>query len=257
MEQIFSSLREKQERPALVMMNTIIGKGSPNKAGLHTAHGSPLGSEELALTKEALGLPKEFQKMQERHIPEDLEETLKNIKMKSPLASRASSGACIQVLAEKLPQLYGGSAGLSGSDSTMIKDQPIVTTGDFNGRNLKYGVREFAMAAMNAGLFLTDMIQPFCGTFLTFSDYMRNAIRLACLSPYHVIYQFTHDSIFLGEDGPTHQPVEHYAALRAMPHLHVIRPCDSHEVRLAWLAALEYNGPAALILSRQNPPDLH
>ncbi|OGN55820.1 MAG: transketolase [Chlamydiae bacterium RIFCSPHIGHO2_12_FULL_44_59] len=299
MEQIFSSLREKQERPALVMMNTIIGKGSPNKAGLHTAHGSPLGSEELALTKEALGLPKEefyvpqavrtffeqklpkqaeleaewhalfrryshaypdlaieFKKMHERHIPEDLEETLKNIKMKSPLASRASSGACIQVLAEKLPQLYGGSADLSGSDSTMIKDQPIVTTGDFNGRNLKYGVREFAMAAMNAGLFLTDMIQPFCGTFLTFSDYMRNAIRLACLSPYHVIYQFTHDSIFLGEDGPTHQPVEHYAALRAMPHLHVIRPCDSHEVRMAWLAALQYNGPTALILSRQNLPDL-
>jgi transketolase len=100
------------------------------------------------------------------------------------------------------------------------------------------------------------MITPFIGTFLTFSDYMRNAIRLAAMQRAHVIYQFTHDSIFLGEDGPTHQPIEHYAALRAIPHLQVIRPADSHEVRMAWIAALRYDGPTALILSRQNLPDL-
>lgn len=299
MEEIFQELKEKQERPVLIMMTTIIGKGSPGKAGTHKAHGSPLGEAELKAAKEALGLPKEefyvpqavlnyfeqklpkqatietewnemfrrysnehpdlaeeFKKMNEHYLPEDLEEELKKVSMKNPIASRASSGACIQLLAEKLPQLYGGSADLSGSDSTMIKDQPIVTTSNFKGRNMKYGVREFAMAAMSAGLSLTDMIQPFCGTFLTFSDYMRNAIRLACLSPYHVIYQFTHDSIFLGEDGPTHQPIEHLAALRAMPNLHVMRPCDAHEMRMAWIAALEYKGPTAMILSRQGLPEL-
>ena len=299
MQAIFSQIRQSQERPVLIVLRTIIGKGSPHKAGTHKVHGSPLGAEELAETKELLGLPKEefyipqsvraffehkvvkdaaqeaewkemfrrwgnaypdlaaeYDKMQKSYLPADLEEMLKKIEMKSPMATRASSGACIQVLAKALPQLYGGSADLSGSDDTMMKGYPIVTPGNFHGRNMKYGVREFAMAAVSSGLSLTGMIQPFCGTFLTFSDYMRNAIRLAALSPYHVIYQFTHDSIFLGEDGPTHQPIEHLAALRAMPHLHVIRPGDSHEVRMAWIAALRYKGPTALILSRQGLPDL-
>lgn len=296
---VFSDIRKKQEKPVLVVLRTVIGKGSPHKAGTHKVHGSPLGPDEVAATKAALGLPKEdfyvpqsvydffeqklskeaalenewkdlfrrwanafpdlhaeYEKMAQHHLPDHLEEELKKLPIKSPIASRASSGACIQYLAQALPQLYGGSADLSGSDETMMKAFPIVTPGHFQGRNMKYGVREFAMAAISAGLSLTGMIQPFCGTFLTFSDYMRNAIRLACLSPYHVIYQFTHDSIFLGEDGPTHQPIEHYAALRAMPNLHVIRPADSHEVRMAWLAALRYKGPTAIILSRQNLPDL-
>lgn len=299
MEALFSEIRKKQERPVLVVMRTVIGKGSPHKAGTHKVHGSPLGEEEVAATKEALGLPKEefyvpqsvrtffehkltkdaaletewkemfrrwshaypdlaaeYEKMQNYYLPDHLEETLKKLEIKSPIASRSSSGICIQALGKMLPQLYGGSADLSGSDLTMMKDFPIVTPGNFNGRNIKYGVREFAMAAASAGLSLTGMIQPFCGTFLTFSDYMRNAIRLACLSPYHVIYQFTHDSIFLGEDGPTHQPIEQLASLRALPHLHVIRPADSHEVRMAWIAALRYKGPTAIILSRQNLPDL-
>lgn len=299
MDAIFSEIRKKQDRPVLIVLRTVIGKGSPNKAGTHKVHGSPLGPEEVAATKEALGLPKEefyvpqavynffeqklakeaalesewkemfrrwageypdlaaeYEKMQNYFLPTDLEKILNQIEIKSPMASRASSGVCIQTLGKLLPQLYGGSADLSGSDSTMIKDYPIITPGNFNGRNIKYGVREFAMGAIAAGLSLTGMMQPFCGTFLTFSDYMRNAIRLASLSPYHVIYQFTHDSIFLGEDGPTHQPIEHLAALRAMPNLHVIRPADSHEVRMAWIAALRYKGPTVLVLSRQNLPDL-
>jgi transketolase len=110
----------------------------------------------------------------------------------------------------------------------MMKDYPLVSPGNFAGRNIKYGVREFAMATISSGISLTGMFQPYCGTFFTFSDYMRNAIRLAALSNYHVIYQFTHDSIFLGEDGPTHQSIEHLAALRAMPNLHVIRPADAN-----------------------------
>lgn len=299
MDAIFTEIRKKQDKPVFIELRTVIGKGSPHKAGTHKVHGSPLGPEEMEATKKALGLPeedflvaqsvlsffeqklpkeaaleaewndmfrkwaaqypdmaKEYDQMQKAHLPKDLEAELKKLQLKSPMASRASSGACIQLLAKKLPQLYGGSADLSGSDETMMKDYPIVTPGNFQGRNMKYGVREFAMAAISAGLSLTGMIQPFCGTFLTFSDYMRNAIRLACLSPYHVIYQFTHDSIFLGEDGPTHQPIEHLAALRAMPHLHVIRPGDSNEVKMAWLAALRYKGPTAIVLSRQGLPEL-
>ncbi|HSX25906.1 MAG TPA: transketolase C-terminal domain-containing protein, partial [Chlamydiales bacterium] len=299
MEAVFKEIRKKQERPVLVVVRTVIGKGSPHKAGTHKAHGSALGPEEVAATKEALGLPKEdfyvpqsvrtffehklekdialeaewrelykkwakaypdlaaeYEKMQTYYLPENLEEILKKIEMKAPIASRASSGTCLQTLGKLLPQLYGGSADLSGSDSTMMKDFPLIAPGNFAGRNIKYGVREFAMGTIASGLSLTGMIQPFCGTFLTFSDYMRNSIRLAALSPYHVIYHFTHDSIFLGEDGPTHQPIEHLAALRAIPHLHVIRPADSHEVKMAWIAALRYKGPTALVLSRQNLPDL-
>lgn len=299
MDAVFNELRKNQERPALIVLRTVIGKGSPHKAGTHKVHGSPLGPEEVAATKEALGLPKEefyvsqsvrtffehklskdialeaawkemyrrwahdypdlaaeFDKMQNSFLPDHLEEVMKKIEVKAPIASRASSGICLQTLGKLLPQLYGGSADLSGSDLTMMKDFPLITPGNFGGRNIKYGVREFAMAAMAAGLSLTGMIQPFCGTFLTFSDYMRNAIRLACLSPYHVIYQFTHDSIFLGEDGPTHQSIEQLASLRAIPHMHLIRPCDSHEVKMAWIAALRYKGPTAIVLSRQNLPDL-
>ena len=201
-------------------------------------------------------LAKDYEKMQSYYLPNDIEATLKKMEVKSPIAGRAASQTILQPLGKLLPQLIGGSADLSVSDLTMMKEFPLVTPDNFSGRNIKYGVREFAMGTINNGLSLLGMFQPFCGTFLTFSDYMRNAIRLACLSHYHVIYQFTHDSIFLGEDGPTHQPVEHLAALRAMPHLHVMRPADTHEVKMAWLAALRYRGPTALILSRQNLPDL-
>ncbi|MEN9654671.1 MAG: transketolase [Chlamydiota bacterium] len=299
MERALSDLSVKQEKPTLVVLHTVIGKGSPHKAGTSKVHGSPLGADEVAATKEALGLPKEeffvpqsvrhffeqkklkqaalekewkdlyrkwssaypdlsieLEAMQNQTLPAHLEELVHGVKIPSPIAGRAASQMVLQVLAKALPQLIGGSADLSVSDLTMLKDYPLIRPGHFEGRNIKFGVREFAMGAMTNGLFLTGMFQPFCGTFLTFSDYMRNAIRLAALSPYHVIYQFTHDSIFLGEDGPTHQPIEHLAALRAIPKMQVIRPADANEVKMAWIAALQYKGPTAIVLSRQNLPEL-
>ncbi len=299
MNKVFGGLQKKQDRPAFISVRTIIGKGSPHKEGTSKVHGSPLGPEEVAATKEALGLPKEdfyvpqavysffeqklpkeaaleaewnemfkkwahafpdlakeYEKMKSYYLPHDLEEILKKIEIKTPIAGRAASQIVLQTLGKILPQIIGGSADLSCSDLTMMKDYPIVTPGHFAGRNIKFGVREFAMGTIANGLSLCGFFQPYCGTFFTFSDYMRNAIRLAALSPYHVIYQFTHDSIFLGEDGPTHQSIEQLASLRAMPHLHVIRPADSHEVRMAWIAALQYKGPTAIVLSRQNLPDL-
>lgn len=197
----------------------------------------------------------EFEIMAHKTLPDTLEKKLQDIQIKAPIAGRKASQDILQVLGDLLPFLYGGSADLSGSDLTMMKNFPIVKPGDFQGRNIKFGVREFGMGTIANGLSLTGMIVPFVGTFLTFSDYMRNSIRLACLMKIQVIYQFTHDSIFLGEDGPTHQPIEHYATLRAIPNLQVIRPGDSHEVKGAWIAALRYKGPTAIILSRQNLPD--
>lgn len=299
MDKAFKQIRDHQEKPTLVILHTIIGKGSPNKAGTHKVHGSPLGPEEVEATKKALGLPeedffvapavteffaarlkegenlerewnqklekyktshpelaREFKKMADHELPSDLETILARIEMKSPLAGRSASQIILETLGTELPQLIGGSADLSCSDLTMMKKFPIITENNFHGRNIKYGVREFAMAAAANGLAQTQMITPFIGTFLTFSDYMRNAIRLAALSGLQVIYQFTHDSIFLGEDGPTHQPVEHYAALRAIPKLQVIRPADNWEVKMAWMAALRYKGPTAILLSRQALPDI-
>jgi len=300
MESIFMQIKQEQKKPTFVHMRTIIGKGSPNKAGSHKAHGAPLGVEEVELTKKNLGLPEEdfyvpqsiytffeqklakdaqveekwqemlraysraypdlyeqFLSMKEKKLPADLETQLRNIAMKNPLATRASSNAVIQVLGDLLPQLYGGSADLSESDYTMMKKFPLIAPNQFGGRNIKFGIREFGMSTIATGLSESGMITPFIGTFLTFSDYMRNAIRLASLSKVHVIYQFTHDSIFLGEDGPTHQPIEHLAALRAMPNLHVVRPADNREVEMAWIAALRYKGPTALILSRQALPEIN
>ncbi len=299
MEKIFTQLRDHQTKPALVIMHTIIGKGSPNKSGTHKVHGSPLGVEEVEATKKALGLPEEefyvpqsvytffeqktmkdglqeqkwkemfrrfseakpdlaktFMQMVEKRLPDDLETQLRRVEIKTPIATRSASQNVLNSLGDMLPQLIGGSADLSGSDMTMMKKYPLISKGNFSGRNIKYGVREFGMATAAAGLAETDMIVPYIGTFLTFSDYMRNAIRLAALSKVQVIYQFTHDSIFLGEDGPTHQPIEHLAALRAMPNLHLIRPADNWEVKMAWIAALRYRGPTALVLSRQNLPEL-
>lgn len=296
---VVTRAREHQERPVLIVTRTIIGKGSPNKAGTFKVHGAPLGEEEVKATKLALGLPeekffvpqavkaffqrkleddaalekawnerftswahhypelaKEFQIRKADQMPANLEELLDQMKIASPIAGRSASQEVLGVLADHIPQLVGGSADLSCSDLTMIKKFPIVTADNFAGRNIKYGVREFGMATIATGMSQTDMIRPYIGTFLTFSDYMRNAIRLAALSHAKVAYQFTHDSIFLGEDGPTHQPIEQLASLRAMPNLHVIRPADSNEVKMAWLAAMKYHGPTAIILSRQSLPDL-
>ncbi len=290
---------QPQTAPIMIMAHTVIGKGSPHKAGTNKAHGAPLGLDEVKATKEALGIPleefyvpqavinyfqnklsqdqqeeekwqqvfqewsrenpelfKEYEAMYHNKIPADLEAKLDALKIQAPIAGRKASNEVINLLATLMPQLYGGSADLSNSDLTIMKDFPIVGPGVFEGRNIKFGVREFGMATIATGLNKTQFIIPFVGTFLTFSDYMRNAIRLAALQQAQVIYQFTHDSIFLGEDGPTHQPIEHYMALRAIPLLQVIRPADTHEVRKAWIAALRYNGPTTIILTRQNLPDL-
>ncbi len=199
---------------------------------------------------------REYEAMAHLRLPNDLEEKLKAIQTPTSVAGRKVSQDVINALADLLPQLIGGSADLSCSDLTMMKKFPVITPGVFTGRNIKFGVREFCMGTMATGLAQTRMFTPFVGTFLTFSDYMRNAIRLCSLMKEQVIYQFTHDSIFLGEDGPTHQPIEQLASLRAIPNLHVIRPADAHEVKMAWIAALRYAGPTALALSRQNLPEL-
>jgi len=294
-----TAARENQKKPVFILAHTIIGKGAPNKAGTHHAHGSPLGEEEVTATKAALGLSEEpfyvpkavqnyfqeklgedkkredawnetfrlwaksngelkntFDKMLNHELPSDLEEKLSHLEITGQVAGRKASNMVINFLADLIPDLYGGSADLSCSDLTLLKNFPVISTGHFEGRNIKYGVREFSMGTIANGLALTQMITPFIGTFLTFSDYLRNSMRVAALSKIHVIYQFTHDSIFLGEDGPTHQPIEHYAALRAIPYLHVIRPADANEVKMAWLAALSYKYPTAILLSRQALPTL-
>lgn len=296
---IFTEALHDQKRPRLIITHTVIGKGSPHKAGTSKAHGSPLGEEEVKESKQALGISlepffvppavseffkkkqsqevakeqewrkmfeawtqanpdkwKEFEIMRQKSVPNDLEEKLRFLEIKSPVAGRKASSDVLNFLADLLPFLYGGSADLSVSDLTMMKKYPLIHAKDFGGRNIKFGVREFGMATIATGMAQSGMILPFIGTFLTFSDYMRNAIRLCALMKVHVIYQFTHDSIFLGEDGPTHQPIEHYAALRAIPQLNVIRPGDAYEVKMAWIAALRYEGPTAILLSRQNLPDI-
>lgn len=299
LNQALEEAKMNQKRPCMIIIHTVIGRGSPHKEGTHNAHGAPLGVEEIKLTKELLGLPqkdfyvvdgvydffaarreqcakweeewkktfdewsrenpelfKTFEDMSHRRLPKDLEERLRELKIEGPTAGRTASSAALQLLADLLPQLYGGSADLSCSDNTTLKKFPIISPGCFKGRNIKFGVREFAMASAASGLSQTNMITPFVGTFLTFSDYMRNAVRLCSMMKQHVMYQFTHDSIFLGEDGPTHQPIEHYAALRAIPNLYVFRPGDANEVKMSWLAALRYEGPSALIFSRQKLPNL-
>ncbi len=291
--------RENQTRPVMVICHTVIGKGSPHKAGSSKAHGSPLGEDEVKASKQALGIPledfyipqavtdyfaaklpqdqaledewkrnfegwsranpekrKEFDTMVKDLLPEDLEEKLTNFAIKGPTSGRKASQDVTNFLADFMPQLYSGSADLSSSDYTMLKKFGIISPSNFKGRNIKFGVREFGMATIATGLRQTHMIVPYIGTFLTFSDYMRNAIRLAALMKRKVIYQFTHDSIFLGEDGPTHQPIEQLSSLRAIPNLHVLRPSGTHEVKMAWIAALRYHGPSCLVLSRQNVNDI-
>ena len=292
--------RARKGQPSFIIARTTIGKGSPNKAGTSSAHGAPLGEEEVQLTKEALGVSPEpfhvpddvyaytkgrlaeleqleedwnglfrqwaeanpeaadlWRVLAEKQLPEDADAQIRSAEIAPNAASRKSSNATLQKVHDVVPFLVGGSADLSCSDLTMMKASAIAAPGAFDARNVKFGVREFAMSAMCSGMALQGMVLPLCGTFLTFSDYMRNAIRMAALMRLRVIYQFTHDSIGVGEDGPTHQPVEHVAALRAIPGLTVIRPADSNEVKAAWSYAVsQATGPVALILSRQGLPDL-
>jgi transketolase len=188
-------------------------------------------------------------------LPSDWESHLPTFEDAKPMATRVASGEVINALAPHMPMLIGGSADLGPSTNTDIKNGGSFEAGNYAGRILHFGVREHAMGATLTGISLNGGLIPFGATFLTFSDYMRPAIRLAALSEVQVIYVFTHDSIGLGEDGPTHQPVEHLAALRAIPHLFVIRPADPHETREAWrLAILRRKGPTALALTRQKLP---
>jgi transketolase len=173
------------------------------------------------------------------------------------LATRASSGVVINALAPHLPELFGGSADLTGSNQTQIKGEAVFSAENRAGRNLHFGVREHAMGSMMNGMALEGGLVPYGGTFLVFSDYMRPAVRLAALMGLRLVYVYTHDSIGLGEDGPTHQPIEHLPALRVIPNLTVIRPADANETRAAWLAALGRAGtPTALALTRQALPTL-
>ncbi|SMO77888.1 transketolase [Solitalea koreensis] len=309
--------QKETERPSIIFIRTHIGYGSPNKQDTCAAHGSPLGIEEVKLTKEKLGwqvepaflIPEEalknFRKavelgkqletkwenkfsLYEKEHPESASELLGLIHGKlsinwdanipefpadeKGIASRVASGKIMQAFFEMIPGFIGGSADLNSSTHTELKnvgnfENPSMAVGDlqgsaeggwsYAGRNLQFGVREHGMASISNGMAAHGGLIPFCSTFLTFSDYMRPAIRLAALMELNLIYVFTHDSIAMGEDGPTHQPIEHLASLRAIPNLIVIRPNDANETAMAWRIAIESRkAPVALILSRQDLPTL-
>jgi len=290
-------------KPTLICCKTVIGQGSPNKAGTHDVHGAALGAAEVAATREELGwtappfeVPADIaqawdarergaaaerawrQRFEayrsqypleaaefERRMAGDLladyaarlPQLFEAIAAKADaVATRKASQNALDLLAPLVPEFFGGSADLTGSNLTNFKD--CVRAGrDAWGNHLSYGVREFGMAAMMNGLALHGGFIPYGGTFLTFSDYSRNAIRMAALMKQRVIHVFTHDSIGLGEDGPTHQSVEHVPSLRIIPNLDVWRPADGLETAVAWACAIERrDGPSALALSRQNLPRL-
>jgi len=200
---------------------------------------------------------KDWDALHSRNVTEGLTDRLLAVAPTGDAATRAHSGAVLQTAAELVPGLVGGSADLEPSNKSFIKGSPVIAANRFDGRNFHFGVREHAMGALVNGMLYHGTFRPYCATFLIFSDYMRPAIRLAALAGLPVIYVFTHDSIFVGEDGPTHQPIEHAAVLRLIPNLHVCRPADGLETALAWGHALERTaGPTALLLSRQKVPAL-
>ena len=281
-------------RPSLISCRTTIGFGSPNLAGSNKTHGSPLGDAEIAATKAALGMDPDarfvvpaavrewFQRgdaaRRERraaweaglaasdaaerwhrfHGAVDLHGVAwPDFEPGTSLATRKASEAVLNAVAAEVGQLLGGSADLAGSNGSTIKGGGDVQAGAFGNRNLHFGIREHAMASICNGLSLHGGVRPYCATFLVFHDYMRPAVRLAALMHQPVIYVYTHDSIFLGEDGPTHQPVEHLMAMRTIPGLWVLRPADAAETTVAWQLALERtDGPVALALTRQGLPVL-
>ena len=296
--------KQSGDKPTLIICKTAIGKGSPNRANTAKAHGEPLGAEEIALTREALGWPhkpfvipseiyaawdakctgaaaeqawsEKFAAYKAAH-PELAKELVRRMNGELPknfnqiavdcavaahtkaetVASRKASQLALEAFTAALPEMLGGSADLTGSNLTNTKSTPNLRfdfSGNSNGgRHINYGVREFGMAAIMNGIALHGGFIPYGGTFLTFSDYSRNAIRMAALMKLRVVHVFTHDSIGLGEDGPTHQSVEHAASLRLIPNLDVWRPGDTAETAVAWSVALQNRSkPTALLLSRQN-----
>jgi transketolase len=295
LEQAIQAAQAENERPSLIIVRTHIAFGSPNKHDTSEAHGSPLGADEIILTKRNLGWPSEepfyepeevlayYRQAIERgekqehdwqtryaayqtaypelaaqweqemsgQLPQGWDSDIPTFNAGEAMASRIAASKVINAIAPKLPSLVGGSADLAPSTNTLMKG-----LGDFgpesNGRNMHFGIREHAMGSILNGMSLHGGIIPFGATFLIFSDYMRPPIRLAALMKLKTIYVFTHDSIGLGEDGPTHQPVEQLAALRAIPGLTIIRPGDANETAEAWRQAIVHSGPVALVLTRQN-----
>ncbi|MCC6543605.1 MAG: transketolase [Nitrospirae bacterium] len=309
--------QSEKERPSLILVRTHIGYGSPHKQDTFKAHGSPLGREEVRLTKQALGWPlnpefyipdnalahfrlalengkqaeaewevgfseyskafpdlaKEFQQGMTGELPQGWDADIPVFPADPKgLATRAASGNVLNSIAKKLPALIGGSADLDPSTRTGLKmmgdfGNPLEETGNlqgstgggwsYAGRNLHFGVREHAMGSIANGLAVHGGVIAFTSTFLIFSDYMRPPIRLTALMEQGVIFVFTHDSIAVGEDGPTHQPIEQLASLRAIPNLLVVRPCDANETAVAWRVAIQTRDrPVALILTRQDVPTL-
>jgi transketolase len=318
-EDVAAAIQEAQaetRRPSLILTRTHIGYGSPHKQDNFTAHGDPLGEDELQATKKALGWPTmdkfylpqdsvdyfcraipngarlegdwqkrfdaykqefpkeaaEFELVMNGNLPEAWDVYLPKWKpTDKPMATRAAGGEAINALAKHIPNLIGGSADLNPSTRTALKGfgdfQPPEASGpgtlgavggewSYAGRNIAFGVREHAMGAIVNGMSAHGGVLPFSATFFTFSDYMKPAIRLGALSRLKVIYIFTHDSIGLGEDGPTHQPIEHLAGLRGIPGLTVIRPADANETTEAWAFAVKHKGPTLLVLTRQTVPHL-
>lgn len=286
------------DKPSLIIAKTTIGKGAPNKAGTASAHGEPLGADEVKAAKELAGWPidhpfyvpdevyaeckarvaenvpaydawkvmftdyaKKFPEMKtlwdamfNKEIPKDLEDKLlAEFDCNKALATRASSGNVIQEISKLVPSFWGGSADLSPSNKSDIKGGGSYSKDNPTGKNLHFGVREHAMASILNGMSVYGGIIPYGATFMVFCDYLRPAMRLSAIMKQQVIYILTHDSIFVGEDGPTHEPIEHSASMRVIPNLTVIRPADTAETIVAWMTALENKtGPTALLLSRQN-----
>jgi transketolase len=289
--------KAETERPSLIIVRSHIGYGSPHKHDTAEAHGSPLGADEITLTKQALGYPSlepfyvapealdhwrslgargpavqaEWQKRYdaykaahpdaaaelERRLRGDLldgwEELIPTFTADNGnVASRAASGVVLNAIAAKVPELVGGSADLASSTNTIVKDAPSFGPEDHSGRNFHFGIREHGMGSMMNGMALHGGVIPYGATFLIFSDYMRPPIRLAAIMKLHVVYVYTHDSIGLGEDGPTHQPIEQLSTLRAVPGMTLIRPADASETAEAWRTILKHrHGPVALVLTRQ------
>jgi len=274
----------KSDRPTLICCKTIIGFGSPNKQGKEESHGAALGDAEIALTREALGwkhgpfeIPaeiyaewdakqkgadaeNEWNKRMAGELPADFadkaSEFIREVATKGEtIASRKASQNCLNAFGPLLPELLGGSADLAGSNLTLWKGCKPVVAEDASGNYMYYGVREFGMAAIMNGIALHGGLIPYGATFLMFMEYARNAVRMSALMKQRVLYVFTHDSIGLGEDGPTHQPIEQLTSLRTTPNLDTWRPADTVESAVAWKHAVERkDGPSALIFSRQNLP---
>jgi transketolase len=285
-------------KPSIIIATTHIAYGSPKCQGSSSAHGSPLGAEEIAATRKNLGwgygpfeIPQEvlatcraqvaakkathaewqcgfagwrsanpekaqlWDQMWSKQLPAGLADELIAAVAGKDGATRALSGAVLQKAGALVPSLVGGSADLAPSNNSDIKGSPSIQTGAFAGRNLHYGVREHAMGAVVNGMALYGCFIPYGATFLVFSDYCRPTIRLSALMNLQSLYIFTHDSFFVGEDGPTHQPIEHVASLRLIPNLQVIRPADGMETAMMWVSALQHtSGPTAMILTRQKLP---